>query len=52
VAVTFWSGFALARVPTCVALDVYVDDERSPRDVGLSLGKRCRQESDTAPRRP
>jgi hypothetical protein len=43
VAVTFWSGFVLARAPTCVGLDVYVDDERSPRRVGLALGRRCSQ---------
>jgi hypothetical protein len=41
VAVTFWSGFVLTRVPACVPLDVHVDDEPSPRRVGLSLGSRC-----------
>src|SRR5215208_3833594 len=39
--VTFWSGFFLARRPACVALEVYVDDERSPRRAGLPLGRRC-----------
>jgi len=39
--VTFWSGFVLARRPTCVALEIYVDNERSPRRVGLPLGRRC-----------
>src|SRR4051794_33117246 len=39
--VTFWSGFVLARRPTCVRLEVYVDDERSSRRAGLSLGRRC-----------
>jgi hypothetical protein len=42
VAVTFWSGFVLTRVPACIPLDVYVDDAPSPRRVGLSLGRRCR----------
>jgi hypothetical protein len=37
--VTFWSGFVMTRVPTCLPLDVYVDDEASPRRVVLSLGK-------------
>jgi hypothetical protein len=41
VSVTFWSGFVLASDPSCVPLDVYVDDEPSPRRVGLSLGRRC-----------
>jgi hypothetical protein len=41
IAVTFWSGFVLARAPMCVALEVYVDREPSPRRVGLSLGRRC-----------
>jgi hypothetical protein len=39
--VTFWSGFVLTRVASCVPLDVYVDDEPSARRVGLSLGRRC-----------
>jgi hypothetical protein len=41
ISVTFWSGFVLARVPTCVPLDVYVDGETTPRHAGLSLGERC-----------
>ncbi len=41
VAVTFWSGFVLTRIPSCVPLDIYVDKEPSPRRVGLSLGRRC-----------
>jgi hypothetical protein len=41
VSVTFWSGFVLARTPSCVPLHIYVDDEPSPRRVGLSLGRRC-----------
>jgi hypothetical protein len=40
-AVTFWSGFVATRAPACIALDVYLDDERSPRRIGLSLGRRC-----------
>jgi len=41
VAVTFWSGSVLTRTPSCVPLDIYVDDAPSPRRVGLSLGRRC-----------
>jgi hypothetical protein len=43
VAVTFWSGFVLARRPTCVPLEIYVDDEPAPRRAGLPLGRRCGQ---------
>jgi hypothetical protein len=41
VAVTFWSGFVLAAKPACIPLDVYIDDERSPRRVWLPLGRSC-----------
>lgn len=42
-AVTFWSGFVLTRIPTCVPLEVYPDDQPSPRRAVLSLGAgRCR----------
>ena len=41
VAVTFWSGFVLTRAPACIPLDVYVDEAREPRRVGLALGRRC-----------
>jgi hypothetical protein len=41
IAVTFWSGGVAARAPACVALEVYVDREPSPRHVGLPLGRRC-----------
>jgi hypothetical protein len=41
VAVTFWSGFVVARRPACIPLDVYLDDAPSPRRVGLALGRRC-----------
>lgn len=38
--VTFWSGFVLTTVPSCVPLDVWVD--RWPRRrVGIALGRRC-----------
>jgi hypothetical protein len=42
-AVTFWSGaVVVTRAPACVPLDVYVDDEPSPRRVVLSLAAgRC-----------
>ena len=39
---TFWSGFVLIRSPRCVPLEVWVDDERSPRRVVLAMGpRRC-----------
>jgi hypothetical protein len=37
-AVTFWSGFILTRAPDCVPLNVYVDDEPSPRRVAVPAG--------------
>jgi hypothetical protein len=43
VAVTFWSGFILTRAPSCIPLDVYVDETTSPRRVEVSLGRRCGQ---------
>jgi hypothetical protein len=40
--VTFWSGFVLTASPRCVPLEVWVDDERSPRRTVLRMGKsRC-----------
>jgi hypothetical protein len=39
--ITFWSGFILSRRPACIPLEIYVDDERSPRRAGLGLGRRC-----------
>ena len=39
--VTFWSGFVLVRKPSCVPLDVYVDDEPAPRRVEIELGAPC-----------
>ncbi|HEX6696399.1 MAG TPA: hypothetical protein VF080_06370 [Solirubrobacteraceae bacterium] len=39
--VTFWSGFVLTAAPRCVPLEVWVDDERTPRRVALAMGVRC-----------
>jgi hypothetical protein len=39
--VTFWSGFVVTNVPKCVPLDLYLDDDPSPRRVVLSLGAAC-----------
>ena len=40
--VTFWSGFLLTRTPQCVPLDVWVDDEPSPRRTTVRMGvRRC-----------
>jgi hypothetical protein len=39
--VTFWSGGVLVRKPSCVPLDVYVDDEPAPRRVEIELGAPC-----------
>ena len=36
--VTFWSGSVLARLPRCVPLLVWVDDELRPRRAVISLG--------------
>jgi hypothetical protein len=36
--VTFWSGFLLTRVPDCVPLNVYVDDEVLPRRAVVPVG--------------
>jgi hypothetical protein len=41
VAITFWSGFILTRVPACIPLDIYADGATAPRRVGLGLGRRC-----------
>lgn len=41
--VTFWSGFVLTASPRCVPLEVWVDDEPSPRHAALRMGvPRCR----------
>lgn len=39
--VTFWSGFVMTSVPTCLPLDVYVDGESAPRRVEMALGADC-----------
>jgi hypothetical protein len=40
--VTFWSGFVLTSSPRCVPLEVWVDEEPSPRHTVLRLGvPRC-----------
>jgi hypothetical protein len=40
--VTFWSGFVLTSSPRCVPLEVWVNDEPSPRHVSLRMGvRRC-----------
>ena len=36
--VTFWSGFVLTAAPRCVPLEVWVDDEPSPRHTALPMG--------------
>jgi hypothetical protein len=36
--VTFWSGFVRARKPACLPLDVYVDDDPSPRRAVIDMG--------------
>ncbi len=36
--VTFWSGFVMTRSPACIPLDVYVDDELSPRQAVVPVG--------------
>ena len=39
--VTFWSGFVMTTAPRCVRLEVWVDDERSPRSAAIPLGREC-----------
>jgi hypothetical protein len=40
--VTFWSGFVLTSSPRCVPLEVWANDEPSPRHVSLRMGvRRC-----------
>jgi hypothetical protein len=39
--VTFWSGFVLASEPTCAPLDLYIDDETTPRRAEIALGADC-----------
>ena len=41
--VSFWPGFVLTSSPRCVPLEVWVDDEPSPRHTALRMGvPRCR----------
>jgi hypothetical protein len=40
--VTFWSGSVMTSVPTCLPLDVRLDDETTPRRVEISLGTDCK----------
>jgi hypothetical protein len=39
-AVTFWSGFVLTRSPRCIPVEIWVDDEPSPRRTRLRMGVR------------
>jgi hypothetical protein len=40
--VTFWSGFVLTSSPRCVPLELWIDDEPSPRHISLRMGvRRC-----------
>ena len=39
--VTFWSGFVMTSVPTCLPLDVYVDGGATARRVEMALGAEC-----------
>jgi hypothetical protein len=48
--ITFWSGFVLVREPMCVPLEVFVDGARSPRRVGIALGRWCGAQGATAGR--
>jgi hypothetical protein len=43
-AVTFWSGFVVMHKPACVPLQVFVDDDPSPREAVIDMGAgRCHQ---------
>jgi len=47
--VTFWSGFVMTRSPGCIPLDVYVDDESSPRHAAVTVGPNpCENASSTS----
>lgn len=48
-AVTFWSGFVMVSKPSCVSLQVWVDDEPAPRPAHIALGRRCAAASPTLP---
>jgi hypothetical protein len=52
-AVTFWSGFVVMRKPACVPLEVYVDDDPSPRHAVVDMGaSHCAAPGPQAQRRP
>ena len=36
--VTFWSGFITTRLPGCIPLHVYIDDESAPRRAVVPVG--------------
>jgi hypothetical protein len=39
--VTFWSGFVQTTHPACIALRIWIDRDRTPRQRHIALGKRC-----------
>lgn len=41
---TFWSGFLVTRRPACVPVEIYVDDDSTPRHERIDMGGRrpCR----------
>jgi hypothetical protein len=39
--VTFWSGALVADEPQCAPLEIFADDEATPRRVTVELGRRC-----------
>jgi hypothetical protein len=48
--VSFWAGFVLTRSPRCVPLDIWVDNEPSPRHTVLRMGVRsCARPAAVAP---
>jgi hypothetical protein len=38
-ALNFWSGFVVLRRPACVPLDVYVDEDPSPRHPVIDMAE-------------
>lgn len=48
--VTFWSGFVLTRLPRCVPLEIWVDNESSPHRTALRMGRRRCRDSTCGPR--
>ncbi|MDP2712174.1 MAG: hypothetical protein Q8O56_13235 [Solirubrobacteraceae bacterium] len=49
--VTFWSGFVLTTVPSCVPLDVWVDG-RPRRRVAIAIGRSCAGRAGATPPPP